>query len=223
MTNLTQVSELNPHLTIVDVRDQRFEPYGKVLEDFPFKKVAHYMTETVIPPERNTYSPVYQPLDNDEIRWFIENKYYGGMSIQMGFCNGTNSRLGGLEFHKGSEINVAVTDLILLLGDVRDITEGGYYSGNVKAFFVPAGTSIEIYQTTLHLAPCKVNEEGFKCVVILPRGTNMPISHEVKKEDLFLFMKNKWLLAHPDHQRFVNQGAHIGIKGPNTFVQYIKK
>ena len=70
----------------------------------------------------------------------------------------------------------------------------------MEAFLIPAGTTIEVYATTLHYAPCNVAASGFKCVVVLPKGTNTDITLEEKHtpEDDLLFARNKWLLSHPD-------------------------
>ena len=70
----------------------------------------------------------------------------------------------------------------------------------VEAFFVPAGTVVEMYGTTLHYAPCNDGEEGFKCIVILPKGTNTEIDFALPKsgEDALMTAKNKWLIAHEE-------------------------
>lgn len=210
----------NPSLKIKDVREDSFKKFGKVLEDFPFQKTNELMENISIPKEGNIYITSERILERDGLKSLLEKKYYGGMEIQIGYCNGNNSTLGGLEYHKGSEINVAITDFVLLLGHVTDIQDGIFSTNNLEGFYVPAGMAIEVYQTTLHLSPCKVSDRGFKCVVILPRGTNTPINDEEKEFDEWLFMRNKWLLAHPENERFVTSGAYIGIKGENLLVRY---
>ncbi len=98
---------------------------------------------------------------------------YGGMPIQVGYCNGSNVLLNAVEYHRDSEVNVAQTDMILILGKEQDIEEDGTYdTGKMEAFLVPAGTVIEVYATTLHYAPCNVNGQKFRAAVILPKGTN---------------------------------------------------
>ena len=81
--------------------------------------------------------------------------------------------------------------------------------------FVPAGVAVEVYATTLHYAPCHVNEaEGFRVAVVLPRGTNTaaPGAVPLNREDKWLTARNKWLLAHPESSEAA-QGAHVGLKG----------
>ena len=125
--------------------------------------------------------------------------------------------LNAVEYHRTSEINIAVTDLILLLGLEQDIEDDySYDTSNIEAIFVPAGTAIEVYGTTLHYAPCNANEGGFRCVVILPKDTNTELEATIEKqgEDALLFAKNKWLIGHPETDLGA-QGAFIGLKGKN--------
>lgn len=99
------------------------------------------------------------------------------MDIQVGYCNGRNTTYNGFEYHKGSEINIAVTDFMLVLGHTWEIRDNTYRVEDAKVFFVEKGTAIEMYQTTLHLSPCRVTDKGFKDIVILPRGTNTPLEN----------------------------------------------
>ena len=125
--------------------------------------------------------------------------------------------LNAVEYHRTSEINIAVTDLILLLGLEQDIEDDySYDTSNIEAIFVPAGTAIEVYGTTLHYAPCNANEGGFRCVIILPKDTNTELEATIEKqgEDALLFAKNKWLIGHPETDLGA-QGAFIGLKGKN--------
>ena len=141
------------------------------------------------------------------------------MPIQIGYCNGHNHLLNAVEYHRDSEINIAVTDLILILGKEQDIAENHTYdSSKMEAFLIPAGTTIEVYATTLHYAPCNVAASGFKCVVVLPKGTNTDITLEEKHtpEDDLLLARNKWLLSHPDAKI---AGSVAGIQGENLSVK----
>ena len=144
---------------------------------------------------------------------------YPTASTAACYCNGHNHLLNAVEYHRDSEINIAVTDLILILGKEQDITEDHTYdSSKMEAFLIPAGTTIEVYATTLHYAPCNVAASGFKCVVVLPKGTNTDITLEEKHtpEDDLLFARNKWLLSHPDANI---AGSVAGIKGENLSVK----
>ncbi|WP_347862038.1 DUF4867 family protein [Salimicrobium sp. PL1-032A] len=219
---LTTLQKKSDRLKITHVDDPSFLSYGKIVKDFPFSAFIDIMTDIPVPEQGNKYITSEEKLDSYALNKLISKSYYGSMEIQIGYCNGKNSNLGGLEFHKGSEINVAITDMVLLLGHINDMEENSFNTDYLKAFYVPKGYAIEMYQTTLHLAPCKVTDEGFKCVVILPKDTNTNLDPEERTTDPLLFKKNKWLIAHEEHKDFVAQGAHAGIVGPNIFVPYVE-
>ena len=86
----------------------------------------------------------------------------------------------------------------------------------MKAFLVPAGMAVEIYATSLHYAPCHVKNGGFRVAVVLPKGTNEPLSTKteiVYPEDKLLTHVNKWLIAHPEGG--CPEGSFIGLTGKN--------
>lgn len=222
MTLLNDLRTKNKDLSIFHVHEDAFREFGKIKNKCDFNELIPFMDETAIPDEGNVYIASVKTMEQTEVKRKLEETVYGGMRIQIGYCNGSNSLLNGLEYHKGSEINIAVTDLILLLGKVQDINNNQYRSEKAAAFFIPKGTAVELYQTTLHFAPCKVTEDGFKCVVILQEGTNTPLEGIEKKhteEDELLFMKNKWLLVHPERKSMIEKGATAGIKGDNIKVK----
>ncbi|OLS35445.1 DUF4867 family protein [Bacillus sp. MRMR6] len=223
MQNFDVLKTLNTHISFFHVNQQEFVPYGKILYNHDFNELQSYMMKTNIPEEGNIYVPSVTEMEETKIKEQVQSNFYGHLPIQIGYCNGRNSTLNGLEYHKGSEINIALTDLVLLLGKVQDIKSNSYDSQMIRAFYIPKGTAIELYGTTLHFAPCKVTDEGFKVIVILPAGTNRPLNKEIEKrteEDTLLFMTNKWLLAHPEREMLISRGAYPGIKGENIQVFY---
>lgn len=206
-------------LAVKPVTDQAFRAYGKVVTGYETGGILTVMGSTPLPDDV-IYVPSVKELEQLDISKEIEKRLYGQMPIQVGYCNGHNKKLNAVEYHRDSEINIAVTDLILILGKQQDITsEFTYDSGLMEAFLVPAGTVIEVYATTLHYAPCHVEEGGFRCVVVLPRGTNTdlePLGETDFKEDRLLFAKNKWLIGHKEGG--LSEGAYIGITGENLSV-----
>ena len=167
-------------------------------------------------PEDVIYVPSVEELEALDVMKDLQNKGYGGLPVQIGYCNGHNKKLNAVEYHRNSEINVAVTDLVLLIGHQQDIEpDHTYDTSKIEAFLVPAGTGIEVYATTLHYAPCHVNDGGFQCVVVLPKGTNTELTFPTEKagEDSLMTAKNKWLIAHEDAKI---EGAFNGLKGENV-------
>ncbi|APH06897.1 DUF4867 domain-containing protein [Bacillus weihaiensis] len=217
------MKEANHHVDFHHIDEDAFSEFGRVLLNIEIDELVQYMDTTEIPEDGNVYVASVEEMEQTHIEKRFRETVYGGLPIQIGYCNGVNSTLNGLEYHKGNEINIAITDFVLLLGKVQDINGNSYESSKVKAFYVPKGAVIELYSTTLHFAPCKVEDEGFKAIVVLPKGTNLPLSKEVSQlteEDSLLFMTNKWLLAHPKRQVLIEKGAYPGIKGENIQIYY---
>lgn len=209
---------------VLSVFDPAFAPYGRVIEGCDLSRADEYMLEkTDIPESGNIYVPSVPELEESELKSDIENTLYGSMPVQIGFCNGRNTTYNGFEYHKCSEINYAVTPFMLVLGHVWDIRDNTYDIRSAQVFFVPAGTAIEMYQTTLHLSPCRVCDEGFKDIVILSRGTNTPLEYKktnADPESVLLLQRNKWVIAHPEREPLIKQGAHPGVIGENKELFY---
>ena len=206
-------------MKVYSVTDDRFKKYGRVVKNIDFSELVKALEEKTPLPEGVDYVPGLPELEALPVMKELTSKTYGELPIQIGYCNGHNHLLNAVEYHRDSEINIAVTDLILILGKEQDITEDHTYdSSKMEAFLIPAGTTIEVYATTLHYAPCNVAASGFKCVVVLPKGTNTDITLEEKHtpEDDLLFARNKWLLSHPDANI---AGSVAGIKGENLSVK----
>ncbi|MDR1370896.1 MAG: DUF4867 family protein [Dysgonamonadaceae bacterium] len=219
--SLKELKELNNHIFIEEIHSPVFRTYGKIITSYDFSSLLDYMErETTIPDKGNIYKASVSELEQLEIKEKFEKGFYGEMPIQIGYCNGQNSTLNGLEYHIGSEIDIAVTDMVLLLGRLQDVVNGHFNSEAVDIFFVPKGTALQLYETTLHFSPCKVSPEGFKCIVILQKGTNEPLENDRSMYgDKFLFARNKWLLAHPEWKPLMEKGAWPGIRGGNIEIK----
>ncbi len=205
-------------MKIQNVADASFRKYGKVLEGYDFTALLKEMKHTPVP-EDVVYVASVEELEALEIEKTLQDKAFGGLPIQIGYCNGHNKKLNAVEYHRNSEINVAVTDIVLLLGCQQDIADDfTYETEKIEAFLVPAGTAIEVYATTLHYAPCHVQDSGFQCVVVLPRGTNTELTFETGKtgEESLMTAKNKWLIAHKEAGI---EGAFVGLVGENLEIE----
>ncbi|MCH5253004.1 MAG: DUF4867 family protein [Lachnospiraceae bacterium] len=205
-------------MQIQKVTDSSFKKYGRILTaDYDVAELIQEMGKTPCPDDV-IYVPSDPAIEKLPIMKAFTDSLYGGLPIQIGYCNGHNNLLNAVEYHRSSEINVACTDLILLIGMQQDIEEDFTYDTNkIEAFLVPAGTMIEVYATTLHYAPCSVDGQGFRCVVVLPKDTNLDlvVKPEGAKEDKLLVARNKWLIGHADAKI---DGAFNGLKGENICV-----
>jgi len=203
-------------MKIYNVTDSEFKAYGQVLEGYNFSGLLEGLKTLQIPENGIVYEPTVAVLENDAVKLECQNRGFGGMPIQMGFVGGNSKTLNALEYHKSSEFNIALDDVVLVLGLESEITDGKYDTANCKAFLVPAGTGVELYGTTLHYAPMNVGESGYRVICVLPLGTNYdkPNFKEVSIEDKMCCGSNKWLMAHPDSDE-AKKGMYIGLTGEN--------
>ncbi len=219
---LERLNQVNK-VPVLPVTDPAFAPYGRIVSGYDFSGLMDKMAATSVPESGNVYVASVPELEQDPEAEKLCQGLYGGMPIQIGYCNGRNSTYNGFEYHKGSEINVAVTDFMLVLGHSWLIKDNCYRVEDAQVFFVEKGAAIEMYQTTLHLSPCKVSDGGFKDIVILPRGTNTPLEARPASgdpESRLLLQKNKWVIAHPEREPLIRQGAFPGLLGENRELFY---
>lgn len=220
LEHLNQVNDV----PVLSVHSPEFASYGNVVTGYDFSQLIEYMEkETPIPENGNIYVASVPEMEQFPVVEQVQKITYGDMPIQVGYCNGRNTTYNGFEYHKGSEINVAITDFVLILGHSWDIKDNTYRVEDAQPFFVEKGTAIEMFQTTLHLSPCRICDEGFKGIVILPRGTNTPLECKPQNptgEAQLLLQRNKWVIAHPEREPLIKQGAHPGLLGVNKELKY---
>lgn len=205
-------------MLIHSVFDPAFAPYGKVLEGYDTAALTETLTAVTPLPEGVDYVPSQPELEALPIAGQFSSNAYGGMPIQLGWCNGHNTKLNCLEYHRDSELNIGSEDFILLVAREDDIIDGRLDTSRVKAFRAPAGAVVEVYATTLHYAPCSASKgAGFRVVIVLPRGTNgsKPAMTPLNGEDETLWACNKWLLAHAESSEAA-QGAPVRLDGVNV-------
>ena len=204
-------------MKIYSVHDKEFTPYGHVVTGLDTAELLDALARTPLPETGTGYCPEEEELQELPVTVQVSEHLYGGMPVQMGWCNGRNTKLNCLEYHRDSEFNLGTEDFILLLARQEAIENGMLDTGKVKAFRVPAGVLVEVYATTLHYAPCHTDPaKGFRVLVALPAGTNTekPDIRPLTEEDKLLRACNKWLLAHPDSAEAAD-GAYVGLTGEN--------
>ena len=221
---LQQLIQQNTEIEIKSIHDPSFTRFARVLNTEEFNECFEYLETKTVVPEKDNYYIAHDPMFKNAVsNTSAINHVFGNMPVEFGYVNGNNSKLNALEYHKSSEINISLTPCVLLLARVEDMKNQTILTNNITAFFIPKRTVIELHSLTLHFSPCKVQPTGFKCGVILPLGTNMefikPQSLNIDENKL-LFKTNKWIVVHPEHQRFIDLGAHIGIIGPNIEIKY---
>lgn len=207
-------------MEIKKITDAAFRKYGRVVKGVDFTELVEALKKTP-DYEGVAYEPSVPELEATAAMKELQKVTYGELPIQIGYCNGVNYKLNAVEYHRNSEINVAATDAVLILGMQQDITdEYTYETAKMEAFLVPAGTAVEVYATTLHYAPCSAGADNqqFKVGIVLPKGTNYPLAgaHAGYEDDL-ITATNKWLIGHAEGG--LPEGAHIGLIGKNLDIR----
>ena len=225
-----RIEELNARndFRVHSIAEEGFRTYGRVWKGITVDGLIRTSeSSTPIPDAGNVYVPSSLDFESIPETDVIRSAVFGGLPVQAGYCNGRNSTFNGFEYHKVPEVNIAVTDFCLALGHSWEIKDDLTYDvSNAEVFFVPRGTVLELFGTTLHLSPLRTEESGFKAIVILPRGTNTPLTEAEKQasgkafaegnaEARLLLQKHKWVIAHPEREVLIRQGAHAGVTGVN--------
>jgi len=205
-------------MKIYSVYDPEFKPYGQIVTgmDETVQEILEALATTPCT-DHVEYVPYDDCLQELPAMVEISEHCFGGMPVQLGWCNGHNTKLNCLEYHRDSEFNLGTEDFILLLARQEEIVDGILDTAKVKAFKVPAGVLVECYATTLHYAPCHCDaDKGFQVLVALPwlTNTDRPIMKNMTPEDEILTARNKWLLAHPESSE-AKGGAKVGLSGEN--------
>ncbi len=205
-------------MVIQKVTDESFRKYGRVIEGIDFTELLTAMEATPCPDDV-VYVASVPELEALPVYKELSTVAYGEMPIQIGYCNGHNKKLNALEYHRDSELNIAQSDAVLIVGLRADVTdEMTYDTSKAEAFLLPKGVGVEVFATTLHYAPANPGEEGFRVVIVLPRGTNTDLtqSHGTLKEDKNLTAVNKWLIGHPEGG--LPEGSPMGLIGENLSI-----
>lgn len=208
-------------MKIYQITEKQFNKYGRVITGMEVPKIMAFMEKSPCPDDVVYVASVTEmEACGDAAK--VRDSLFGGLPVQIGYCNGHNKKLNALEYHRSSEINIMATDAVFMLGQEQDIEEDGTYdTSRIELFFAPKGSMIEVYATTLHYAPCQANEAGFRVVVALPAGTNMDLPEQItvagRKEDSMLFAANKWLIGHKEGN--LPEQAFIGLKGDNLTLE----
>ena len=219
MTNLEKLREQNPTLHIYTIHDPEFIPYGTPILDVDTSEIVEAGTKILLG-GGGGYKASVAEFEALNIHNVIRDRFFGQMPTQTGFVWGKNNKMNALEWHKNSEVNIAIDDIVLLLGKLDEIEDGMYHSDKVKAFYLKAGEMAEVYATSLHFTPCTVKKSGMGAVVGLPLGTNTQL--ERPSSDRFLTNKNKWLICHHENDAMKAKGIEGNIFGRNIEINGIE-
>jgi hypothetical protein len=215
---MRKLNELNPDIDMLSIEDTSFLRYGRVHHDRPVDILLASLDG------RRGNGPgvlrsVNERLDSPptELASTLQ-EIFGSTELQVESVQGRNTRLDALEYHKCVEVVVAGTDMVVLMGLVCDIAwpAGTFDVSRTRAFYVPRGTVYEVFPWCLHSTPVHVHEaEGFRCIVIQPRGAHAPIDFtpDLGGEGKLMKGRNTWLISYVDDSGSSGHSSHRGLKG----------
>lgn len=215
---LDRLKEKNPDIKMYSVLDEEFRTFGRIIKDVDTREILKVAKQIELQEVGVRYLASEENFEKLAIAEEIRNEVFGTLPTEIGYCWGHSSFLNATEWHTSSEINIAVTPIVLFLGHLWEIEDGKTDASKFTAFFVPEGVAIEVYATTTHYCPCQVQDEGFGCVVVLPKETNTQL--EVQTKDKLMTAKNKWVVAHNDNHAMIARGITAGISGENLELKY---
>ena len=110
-------------MKIYSVYDAEFAPYGRVVEGYPVEGILEALKGCPCP-DGVVYEPKVDCLHAAKDAEAVGEALYGGMPFQLGYCNGHNTLLNCLEYHRDSEFNLGTEDFILLIAKQEEIIDG---------------------------------------------------------------------------------------------------
>lgn len=218
MSKFEKIKKLN-ELPVFHITNKIFSDYGNIIDGINAEEYIKLCNNIEFPENGSVYAPSYDEFENATESDKIRNTCFGGVPTQIGICYGHNSLLNALEWHICNEINVALTDMIIILAKRSQAKNNCIDSSKCKLFFVPKGIAIEIYSTTLHYCPCEADKNGFAMVVGLTKETNTALPVKPDKGDI-LTAKNKWLIAHHESYEAIDNYCYPGVIGDNIKIKY---
>jgi hypothetical protein len=215
---MRKLNELNPDIDMLSIDDTSFLRYGRVHHDRPVDALLGSL-QGLPGSGAGVLRSVSEQADAcpAELASTLR-EIFGSTELQVESVQGRNTRLDALEYHKCAEVVVAGTDMVVLMGLVCDIVwpAGTFDVSRTRAFYVPRGTLYEVFPWCLHSTPVHVHEaEGFRCIVIQPKGAHAPIDFTPDQggEGKLMQGRNTWLIGYADETGSRGTGTHRGLKG----------
>ena len=112
-------------MKIFSVTDPEFKPYGRVVTGLDTAKaeIVAALANTPLPVATD-YVAEDAALQELPAAVEVSEHLFGGMPCQLGWCNGHNTYLNCLEYHRDSEFNLGTEDFVLLLARQEEIAGG---------------------------------------------------------------------------------------------------
>ena len=97
-------------MKVFNVNDDCFKEYGRILSGYDYSELFEKLSEQEIPDNGIVYKASVAAFEKCGIHDEILLRSFGGYPIQIGYVGGTNRTMKCLEYHKSSELNIAMND-----------------------------------------------------------------------------------------------------------------
>ena len=118
---LNELKIKNPDIELFDINSEEFSTYGRTINGFDIDEIVAEAKKIENVGNGSNYKPSVVAFEKLDIAGKIKTLLFGENRIQVGYWWGYNSIFGATEWHTSSEINIAVTDLVIIVGHVWDV------------------------------------------------------------------------------------------------------
>lgn len=214
MTKLEDFRKANPDLNILDASDPSFAEFG-VKYDYPLDEIESVMSKVAMPVEGSSYLQKIPELEATATIKAIGRDVFAGMPIDAGATIGHSDNFSAFEYHQCSELNIMLDDVLMVLAKRQVLDQKGEINPQEdgKLFYVPKGSIIELYNTTLHYAPIQITKAGYKVIVVVLHGTNSPLPEGFKSDNPRVVKQGKFQVVHPVRKDKIAQGYQVALSG----------
>jgi hypothetical protein len=143
MDTLQSLQSKNPNLPIESVFSPAFRPFGRVVPFDAATLTAACELAAPMPGNGVRYEPSLPALEALPDFALVRSALRGESDCQIGCCWGYNTQMGCLEYHRASEHLIAVSDVVLLVAQLQAMEGFTLPAGQVRAFYVPRGSTVE--------------------------------------------------------------------------------
>ena len=215
MTSFQAFQALNPDVHLLTLSDPSFADFGIRYEDYDLTQIERVMADVIPPEEGTAYLPSLPQLEATETIQAIGRDVYAGMPIEAGVTQGHARTFTAFEYHQCSETNIMLDDVVMVLAQRRVLEAKGKIDPNRDAalFYVPKGSVIELYNSTLHYTPLSVSTKAYQVLVIAVKGTNEPLPAGFSSQNPRVVKQGKFQVVHPSRKDKIAQGYQVGLSG----------
>ena len=90
-------------MKVYSVYDAEFKDYGQVVQNYETAELMEGLAKTTMPETGTGYVPEDPILQELPAMVEVSERCFGGMPVQLGWCNGHNTKLNCLEYHRDSD------------------------------------------------------------------------------------------------------------------------